>query len=92
MTKLSIVLGVLGLVATAVVMPYASRWVSNWGPRQHWLLGTHCALSRLAHCLSGSASSIPSGRIEIPLTSLGASLFSYRALRSYLDGDGGETA
>lgn len=39
MTKLSIVLGVLGLVATAVVMSYASRWVSNWGPRQHWLLG-----------------------------------------------------
>ena len=39
MTKLSIVLGVLGLVATAVVMSYASRWVSNWGPRPHWLLG-----------------------------------------------------
>ena len=39
MTKLSVVLGVLGLVATAAVMPYLSRWVSNWGPRQYWLVG-----------------------------------------------------
>src|SRR4030095_6069346 len=39
MTKLSIILGVLGLFATGVVMPYLSRWGSNWGPRQHWLVG-----------------------------------------------------
>lgn len=38
-TKLSIVLGVLGLLATGAVMLYFSGWVSNWGPRQHWLLG-----------------------------------------------------
>ena len=39
MTKLSIVLGVLGLVATGAIMPHFSRWGSNWGPRQHWLVG-----------------------------------------------------
>jgi hypothetical protein len=39
MVKLSVVLGVLGLVTTAAVIPYANRRVSNWGPRQHWLLG-----------------------------------------------------
>jgi hypothetical protein len=39
MTKLSVVLGVLGLVATAAVMPCLGRWVSNWGPRQYWLVG-----------------------------------------------------
>src|SRR5262245_58256650 len=39
MIKLSIVLGVLGLVTTAAVIPYANRRVSNWGPRQYWLLG-----------------------------------------------------
>jgi hypothetical protein len=39
MIKLSIVLGVLGLVTTAAVIPYADRRVSNWRPRQHWLLG-----------------------------------------------------
>jgi len=39
MIKLSIVLGVLGLVTTAAVIPYANRRVFNWGPRQHWLLG-----------------------------------------------------
>jgi hypothetical protein len=39
MIKFSIVLGVLGLSGTAAAMPYLSRWVSNWGPRQHWLVG-----------------------------------------------------
>jgi len=39
MTKFSIILGVLGLFATGAVMPYFSGWVSNWGPRQYWLLG-----------------------------------------------------
>ena len=39
MTKFSIILGVLGLFATAAGVPYLSRWGSNWGPRQHWLLG-----------------------------------------------------
>jgi hypothetical protein len=39
MIKLSIVLGVLGVVATASIVSYLSRRVSNWGPRQHWLLG-----------------------------------------------------
>ena len=39
MTKFSIILGVLGLLATAAGLPYLSGWVSNWGPRQHWLLG-----------------------------------------------------
>ena len=39
MTKFSIILGVLGLFATAAAVPYLSRWGSNWGPRQHWLLG-----------------------------------------------------
>src|SRR5215831_15349893 len=39
MIKFSIVLGVLGLVATGAVMLYANRWVSHWGPRPYWLLG-----------------------------------------------------
>jgi hypothetical protein len=39
MTKFSIILGVLGLFATAAGVPYLSGWSSNWGPRQHWLLG-----------------------------------------------------
>jgi hypothetical protein len=39
MTKLSIILGVVGLFATGAVMPYLSGWGSNWGPRQHWLVG-----------------------------------------------------
>jgi hypothetical protein len=39
MTKFSIILGVLGLFATGAVMPYFSGWVSNWGPRQYWLVG-----------------------------------------------------
>ena len=39
MTKFSIVLGVLGILGTGAVVLYVSRWVSNWGPRQHWLLG-----------------------------------------------------
>lgn len=39
MTKLSIVLGVLGLVATGAVVPYLRSWVSNWRPQHHWFLG-----------------------------------------------------
>jgi hypothetical protein len=39
MIKLSIVLGVLGLFVTGVAVQYLSRRVSNWRPRQHWLLG-----------------------------------------------------
>src|SRR6266496_5469943 len=39
MTKLSIVLGVLGFFTKGTVMPYLSRWGSNWEPRQHWLVG-----------------------------------------------------
>src|SRR5262249_55121229 len=39
MIKLSIILGILGLLGTAAAMPYPGRWVSNWGPRQHWLVG-----------------------------------------------------
>jgi hypothetical protein len=39
MTKFSIILGVVGLFATAAGVPYLSRWGSNWGPRQHWLVG-----------------------------------------------------
>jgi hypothetical protein len=39
MTKFSIILGVLGVFATAAGVPYLSGWNSNWGPRQHWLLG-----------------------------------------------------
>jgi hypothetical protein len=39
MTKFSIILGVLGLFATAAAVPYLSRWGYNWGPRQHWLVG-----------------------------------------------------
>jgi hypothetical protein len=39
MTKFSIILGVLGLFATAAGVPCLSGWGSNWGPRQHWLLG-----------------------------------------------------
>ncbi|MGH7771717.1 MAG: hypothetical protein ACREQA_05715 [Candidatus Binatia bacterium] len=39
MARLSIVLGVLGLFATGAALPYLSRWVSNWRPRQRWLLG-----------------------------------------------------
>lgn len=38
-TKLSIVLGVLGLFATGVVVPYLRSWVSNWRPQHHWVLG-----------------------------------------------------
>jgi len=40
MIKFSIILGILGLLGTAAAMPYPGRWVStNWGPRQHWLVG-----------------------------------------------------
>ena len=39
MTKFSIILGVLGLFGTAAGVPYLSGLGSNWGPRQHWLLG-----------------------------------------------------
>jgi hypothetical protein len=39
MIKFSIILGVLGLLGTAAAMPYLSRWVSNCGPRQRWLVG-----------------------------------------------------
>jgi surface polysaccharide O-acyltransferase-like enzyme len=39
MTRLSIVLGVLGLFATGAVVPYLNRWVSNWRPQHHWFLG-----------------------------------------------------
>ncbi|HEY6365374.1 MAG TPA: hypothetical protein VI585_11355 [Candidatus Binatia bacterium] len=39
MTKFSIVLGVLGILGTGAMVLYVSRWMSNWGPRQHWLLG-----------------------------------------------------
>ena len=39
MTKLSIVLGVLGLFATGVAVPYLRSWVSNWRPQHHWFLG-----------------------------------------------------
>jgi len=39
MIKFSIILGILGLLGTAAAMPYLGRWVSNWGPRQHWLVG-----------------------------------------------------
>jgi|SoiMetStandDraft_2_1073263.scaffolds.fasta_scaffold01533_3 hypothetical protein len=39
MIKFSIILGVLGLLGTAAAMPYLGGWVSNWGPRQQWLVG-----------------------------------------------------
>jgi hypothetical protein len=39
MIKLSIVLGFLGVVATASVVPYLSKQVPNWGPRKYWLVG-----------------------------------------------------
>ena len=39
MAWLSIILGVLGLFTTGAAVPYLNRWVSNWGSRQHWLLG-----------------------------------------------------
>ena len=39
MTKLSIVIGVVGLFATGAVVPYLNRWVSNWRPQHHWFLG-----------------------------------------------------
>ncbi len=39
MVKWSIVLGVLGLFGTGAVVPYLSKWVSNWGPQYYWLLG-----------------------------------------------------
>src|SRR5262249_36474762 len=39
MIKFSIILGILGLLGTAAAMPYLGRWVSNWGLRQHWLVG-----------------------------------------------------
>ena len=38
-TKLSIVLGVIGLFATGAVVPYLRSWVSNWRPQHHWFLG-----------------------------------------------------
>jgi len=39
MIKFSIILGTLGLLGTAAAMPYLTRWISNWGLRQHWLVG-----------------------------------------------------
>ena len=39
MIKISIVLGVLGLVTTAAAIPYANRKGFNWAPRPYWLLG-----------------------------------------------------
>lgn len=39
MTKFSLILGVLGLAATGLVMLYRSRSLSNWRPRQYWLVG-----------------------------------------------------
>ena len=38
-TKLSIVLGVLGLFATGAVVPFLRSRVSNWRPQHHWFLG-----------------------------------------------------
>ena len=39
MARLSIVLGVLGLLATAAVLPYTGKWSPNAGPKHSWLLG-----------------------------------------------------
>jgi len=39
MTKLSVVLGALGVVGTGVVTPYLSRWLPNPTPHHRWLLG-----------------------------------------------------
>jgi hypothetical protein len=39
MVKWSIVLGVLGVFGTGAIVLYPNRWVSDWGPRQYWLVG-----------------------------------------------------
>jgi hypothetical protein len=71
MIKLSIVLGVLGLVTTAAVIPYANRRVSNWGPRQHWLLGLMALFPAwLITFLSLLPSSVGSERDPLPRSAL----------------------
>ena len=39
MIKLSVVLAVLGLLATRAVVAYLSRWLSHWRRQHHWFLG-----------------------------------------------------
>jgi hypothetical protein len=75
MIKLSIVLGVLGLVTGAVV-PYANRRVSNWGPRQHWLLGLMALFPAwLITFLSLLPSSVGPERDPLPRSALLSSVF-----------------
>jgi hypothetical protein len=72
MIKLSIVLGVLGLVTTAAVIPYANR---SWGPRQHWLLGLMALFPAwLITFLSLLPSSVGSERDPLPRLALFSSV------------------
>jgi hypothetical protein len=71
MIKLSIVLGVLGVVATAAVIPYTNRRVFNWRPRQHWLLGLMALLPAwLIAFLGLLPSSVGSERDPLPRLAL----------------------
>ena len=75
MIKLSIVLGVLGLVTTVAVIPYADRRVSNWGPRRHWLLGLMALFPAwLITFLSLLPSSVGSERDPLPRLALFSSV------------------
>jgi hypothetical protein len=76
MIKLSIVLGVLGVIATASVVPYLSRRVSNWRPRQHWLLGLMTLFPAwLIAFLGLLPSSVGSERDPLPRSALLSSVF-----------------
>jgi hypothetical protein len=76
MIKLSIVLGFLGVIATASVVPYLSRRVSNWRPRQHWLLGLVTLFPAwLIAFLGLLPSSVGSERDPLPRSALLSSVF-----------------
>jgi hypothetical protein len=89
MIKLSIVLGVLGLVTTAAVILYANRRVSNWGPRQHWLLGLMALfpawliafLGLLPSSVGPERSPLPRSALLCSVTALFGVIFTEMAVR-----------
>jgi hypothetical protein len=89
MIQLSILLGVVGLFATAVVMPYLGKWVPHWGPRQYWLVGLASLfpawliafLSLLPSSVGPERSPLPRSALLCSVTALFGVIFTEMAVR-----------
>jgi len=90
MTKVSVIAAVLGLFATAAVLPYVGKWLPNAGPKQHWLLGLAALfpawliafLALLPHSIGpGRGAPLPRSVLLCSVTALFGVIFTEMAVR-----------